>query len=83
MRKVIIYGGAGFIGSALSSYLCTKGIEVWIVEKKGLRNESRYQQICLLPVHIIECDLEEIDSLEKIILIHFISLHGMVQMEID
>lgn len=63
----MVYGGAGFIGSALVKKLCKKNIDVWIIEKTGIKETEQYQRICDLPVHLIECDLNNIENLENAI----------------
>lgn len=65
MQKVIVYGGAGFIGSAIVKQLCENNIETWVIEKEGITETESYRRICNLPIHLIECNLDNVEHLEE------------------
>lgn len=67
MNGVIIYGGAGFVGSALVKNLCEKKIPVAVIEKSGILGTLAYKRIENLPIEFIECDLENVDKLPKLV----------------
>lgn len=64
MKKVIVTGATGFIGTNVVNELCLKGIEVIAIVRRGSRNIYKLDRY---NIRIIECDLCEIQSLaEKI-----------------
>lgn len=62
MRRAIVNGGAGFVGSALVRELSAAGIDVCVVVRPGFFQKSN-NRLKNLPVHIVECGLDEISSL--------------------
>lgn len=65
MRKAIVTGANGFVGSAVVKELATNGVQVYAVVMQSAVNLESLQQ--LSGVTVIYCDLAEYDSLaEKI-----------------
>lgn len=64
MKRVIITGGAGFVGNAVVRELLAHGTEVWAVVRPGPRrgNGSRLEG---LPVQLVDCDLKNILELPQ------------------
>lgn len=64
-RSVLVLGGAGFIGSAISERFCREGYDVTVVD--GLLNQSggRRENLAgiLPPIQFIESRIEDIDDL--------------------
>lgn len=60
MKKVIITGADGFIGSHLTRYLVTKGIEIWAIVYPQSTTKEKIRN--LDHVHIIESRIEELES---------------------
>ena len=67
MKKAIIYGGAGFIGSALVKQLAQKGTDVIVIEKPGIQKQKRYERICNIPHQLVECDLLEKQARQELL----------------
>lgn len=67
MKKAVVYGGAGFIGSELVRHLCEKRVTVCVVEKPGIKEKKEYERISDLPIQLIECDLTQADRLPLLI----------------
>ena len=65
MKKVIVTGANGFIGSSLLSYLSEQGIQVYAVIKDEQENIDNIKN--LNGVKIIYCDLDNIDKLPELI----------------
>ena len=66
MKKVIVTGGAGFIGSHLVDKLINKGIEVIVID-----NLSTGKKENLNPNAIFEyCDITNMDELSKLFSYH-------------
>ena len=67
MKKAIVCGGAGFVGSALVKELLSQQVEVWVIVREGFLAAGRNHRLDGLNVHIVECDLDKLDSItEKI-----------------
>jgi nucleoside-diphosphate-sugar epimerase len=62
MKKAIITGGAGFVGSAVTRELLQRGVQVTVVVRPGF-DASKNQRLNNLDVQIIECELAEIGKL--------------------
>lgn len=63
MRRMIIVGGAGFVGSAVIRECLSHGVEVWVVVRPGFSKRIQDSRLAELPVHLVECDLREITRL--------------------
>lgn len=63
MRKVIVIGGAGFVGSAVLHECVAHGAEAWAVVRPGFSGRIQGSRLEGLPVHIVECDLGAISDL--------------------
>lgn len=66
MERIIITGGAGFVGNAVVREMLSKGIEVWAVVREGFSKRVESSRLSGLPVHIVECDLQNIANLPDI-----------------
>lgn len=67
MKKAIVCGGAGFVGSALVKELLSHQVEVWVIVREGFLAAGRNHRLDGLDVHIVECDLDKLDTVaEKI-----------------
>lgn len=67
MRRAIVAGGAGFVGSAVVRELLHSGAEVWVVVRPGFSTRLTGSRIDGLDVHLVECDLREIAKLPQLI----------------
>ncbi len=63
MKKVLITGGAGFIGSHLADYLLEKGCDVVILDNLSQGNKLSIETIN--NVHLINGDIRDYDTLKK------------------
>ena len=63
MRKAVVCGGAGFVGSAVVRELVRQGVETWVVVREGFTDRNRRMEG--LPVHLVECDLNALCSLPE------------------
>ena len=65
MRKAIVTGANGFVGSAVVKELATNGVHVYAVVRQGARHLEKLQQLSC--VNLVYCDLADYNSLaEKI-----------------
>lgn len=65
MQRVIVTGGAGFVGNAVVRELLRSGTEVWAVVRPGFYARLALSRLDGLDVHLVECDLREIESLPQ------------------
>ena len=65
MKKAIVTGATGFIGSSFVQFLVDKGIDVVALGRKPLEDvrETRRQKI--EGAHYINLDMKEIENLDK------------------
>ena len=54
MKKILITGGTGFIGSAISNYFCKKGYKITILDNNSRGNLRRINQNKVPNLNIIE-----------------------------
>ncbi|MCI1965468.1 MAG: NAD-dependent epimerase/dehydratase family protein [Oscillospiraceae bacterium] len=66
MKKAIVVGGAGFVGSAVVRELIARGVETWAVVRPGFGVKKANHRLDGLNVHIIECDLKNIKNMTDI-----------------
>jgi nucleoside-diphosphate-sugar epimerase len=66
MKKAIISGGAGFVGSALVNELLAHGVEVTCIVRPGFSGKKAESRIADSDVRLIECDLKEIQRLPEL-----------------
>lgn len=65
MKKVIVTGSNGFLGTALCKEFTTKGVEVIAVVRN---EEENISEICNLPnLHIVYCDLSNFGKLHELV----------------
>jgi nucleoside-diphosphate-sugar epimerase len=67
MKKAIIAGGAGFVGSAVAYELLKHNVNLTIVVKPGFLNSKKNNRLDNLDVNIIECDISKISELKNLI----------------
>ena len=67
MKKVIITGGAGFVGSAVIKELLMDNIEIWAIVSPGFIKKINGSRLDGIDIHLIECDLKDIIEVSKII----------------
>ena len=63
MKKVIVTGANGFVGSATVKVLLEEGMEVYAIDLCGHQNNLFEQK----NLHFIPCDLDNIESLQTLI----------------
>ena len=66
MKKVIITGGAGFLGAKLSETLNNSGYEVLAIGRKNINDINEFRSKQLKNVIYKSCDLSK-DSLDEIL----------------
>lgn len=67
MKRIIITGGAGFVGNAVVKEMLAHDVEVWAVVRQGFLKRIEQSRLAGLPVHIVECDLQNILQLPQLI----------------
>jgi len=70
MRKLLITGGAGFIGSNLASYFASKKYQVTIFDnfvRYGTKENARWLKKNFNNIEIIQGDIRKIKDLQKVI----------------
>lgn len=66
MKKAIITGGAGFVGSAVIKELLQHGVKVWAVVRPGFGGRLNTSRLAGLSINYIECDLKDLLQLPEI-----------------
>jgi len=66
MKKVIVAGGAGFVGSAVVRELISRGVDVTVIVKPGF-DKAGNQRLVDLDVHLVECNISEIKNVYDLI----------------
>ena len=84
MKKILITGGTGFIGSHLSEYMVRKGYKVIVYDKYNINNSWGWLENSKLKneIEVILGDIRDYDQLSKIskgvdTLIHLAALIGI------
>ena len=67
MRRAIVTGSAGFVGSAVVRELLSNQTEVWAVVRPGFSGRVKGSRLDGLDVRLIECGLREISTLPSMI----------------
>lgn len=67
MKRAIVCGGAGFVGSAVVEALVNHGIDVCTVVKPGFQASPERFRLDGLDTCIVECDLRNICELEHLL----------------
>lgn len=63
MKRAIITGGTGFVGSAVIQELLAHQVEVWAVVRPDFHQRMDTSRLKDLPVHYVECNFREIATL--------------------
>lgn len=63
MKRVIVTGGAGFVGNAVIHELLSHEVEIFAVVRPGFSEKSEKPGFCEDKVTIVECDMCDISSL--------------------
>lgn len=66
MKRVILTGGTGFVGSAIVQELLKHAVEVYAVVRPGYRENRRVSRLTGCDVRLIECSITEIWKLPDI-----------------
>ena len=66
MKKAIVVGGAGFVGSAVVIELLARSIDVTVIVRPGF-DPTKNQRLNNLRVNIIECDIANILEVPKLL----------------
>ena len=64
MKRAIVAGGAGFVGSAVVRELLKRGVDVTVVVRPGFDN-TRNKRLNDLDVHVTQCDIAGIFELPE------------------
>lgn len=67
MRRVLITGGAGFVGSAVIRELLDHGVEVWAVVRNGFSERFATSRLAGLDVKTVECDMRDVSMVPELI----------------
>lgn len=65
MKRGIVFGGAGFIGSEVVKALLRHGVDVCAVVKPGFADSPEQFRLNALEIPIIECDLRQVSHLKS------------------
>lgn len=67
MKRAIVCGGAGFVGSALVKELVSNGVEVCVIVRPGFSKKANESRLSGIDVTIWECDIKEIAQVKDLI----------------
>lgn len=67
MKRAIVCGGAGFIGSAVVKELIANGYEVTVIVRPGFLKHLECSRLSNLSISIVECDLSNISQAGQLI----------------
>ena len=67
MKKALVCGGAGFVGSGLVKELIANDVETWVVVRPGFSAAKKNHRLDGLDVHIIECNLNQIADVPSLV----------------
>jgi len=65
MKRVIVCGGAGFVGSALVKELLANGVEVFAVVRPGFSERKDKSRLAGLNISLLECDIRSISQVRE------------------
>jgi len=65
MQRVIVCGGAGFVGSALVKELLANHVEVFAVVRPGFSAKRNQSWLAGLDVSLLECDIRSISQIKQ------------------
>ena len=65
MKKAIVCGGAGFVGSAVVRELVDRQVETWVIVREGFTDRNHRLQG--LPVHLVECNLDRLSRVPELV----------------
>lgn len=67
MKRAIVCGGAGFVGSAVVRELLSNGTEVYAIVRPGFSQRMEISRLAGLDVRILECDIKEIAKVTEMV----------------
>jgi len=67
MKRVIVVGGAGFVGNAVVRELLCHGKQVTVVVRPGFSAAKNNHRLDELDVQIVECDIKNITALKTML----------------
>ena len=65
MKRAIVCGGAGFVGSALVKELLANDVEVFVIARPGFSKKKDESRLAGLDVTILECDIRSIAEVKQ------------------
>ncbi len=67
MKRAIVCGGAGFVGSAVVKELISCGVEVYVIARPGFAEKVHESRLAGLDITIWECDIKEIACVKELV----------------
>lgn len=67
MKKVILTGGTGFVGSSVVRELLAYGVEVYALVRPGYAETGRVSRLTGMEVKLVECSIKDIRKLPNIL----------------
>ena len=65
MKRAIVCGGAGFVGSAVVKELLANHVEVAVIVRPGFLEKMEQSRLAGLDVTVLECNIKDIGQIKK------------------
>ncbi len=65
MKRIVITGAAGFVGSAVIKELLEHNVEIWAIVRPGFMARMEKSRLKGLPIQVIECDMSNISAMSE------------------